>query len=739
MRVSQIGKLFLLSGIFGTVSSTICAQIGSWRTYYNYKQSYEVAQYKGSIYSRSTHSLLRYEIESKELSPLTAVHGLHNSSLSLLSSLGELLIVGYTDGRIDVLREDKLSSLTQLQESTLQLPKTVRTVFSSLDKLYVGGDFGLLVFNKRNLKLEESYLELGNNGRQIAVYEGKYVKDSIFLATEEGLIHASAKEEVALLDFRNWTRPLSGIGKKDQLKSWKGKLYSLSSQQAQTLLLRYEDNKWQPTSTLLSNYHFLRVSTKGLLVGNAQSLLLYDGTSPPQPISLPKDQITQLQDAIYVEETLWVSDALKGLGRVEEQTIVWLRSQSPEVALPYVLQAVENRVYTFYRGLTFPRFLAFPGGFSVFENSRWKSPTIGQLAVADVVDVLEVEKRRYLSTYENGVWQYVDSNWAPLPSPSLSMVEAPTKTTALTYIDNYLLVATHSNPSQPLLSYHPTEGWQVVSQLSSLSGSFVKLITQPKVRQVWGLLQKDLSRQLVVFSLDREEVRTVSTSFDFSPRQIYDIVIDTRHRLWIASSSGLYLLPYSDFALLPPLVALSPLRLRIQGHIVLDKVAVYALAIDGADRIWCAAETGVWLVEPNNDRISKRFTSENSPLPPTTIHSLAATDEGELFISTHTGLLSYRSRSSKPKPNYEEVRVFPNPVQKNFRGEVAITDLPSESIVRITTLSGQIVKALQTRGGTATWDTRDQRSQLVPTGVYIIHSVQKDGSSSYAGKIAVLR
>ena len=739
MRANQIGKLFFLSGIFGAVSSSVCAQIGSWRTYYNYRQSYEVARHEGSLYSRNTHSILRYEIESKELMPLTSAQGLHNASISLLSSVEDLLIIGYVDGRVDVLKEGRLSSLTQLQESTLQLPKTVRTVFSSSDKLYVGGDFGLLVFDKRSYRLEDSYFELGNSGRQIAVYEGKYLEDSLFLATDEGLIHASSKKKVDLLDFRNWERPLSGIGKKEQISSWKGKLYSLSPQQDHTLLLRYDAGNWEPTATLSGNYSFLRVSTKGLLIGHTESLLIYDGTSYLQPISLPTDQISQLKDALYMDEVLWVSDLLKGLGRVEEQTVVWLRPQAPEVALPYALQAVENRVYTFYRGLTFPRFRAFLGGFSVFEKGVWQHPTLGQLPVADVVDVLQVEKTSYLSTYENGVWQLVDNKWQPLPSPPVSIAETATRTSALTYIENYLLVATHRSSSQPLLSYRPTEGWQVVNQLASLSGSFVKLVAQPEARQVWGLLQKDISRQMVVFSVSREEIRTISTSFDFSPRQIHDFVVDTRHRLWIATSSGLYLLPQSDLALTPPLLALSPVRLRIQGHVVLDKVAVYALALDGAGRLWCAAETGVWLVEPNSDNISRRFTSKNSPLPPTTIHALAATDEGDLFISTHTGLLSYRSRGSTPRPDYTEVRVFPNPVRKNFGEEVAITNLPAESIVRITTLSGQIVKALQTQGGTATWDTRDQRNQLVSTGVYIIHIVQKDGRSSYVDKIAVLR
>lgn len=747
MIPSPIGKALLCCGLIWTAErwgNFLEAQIavGTWRSHYAYDTSYEVVPYKGSLYSHARHSLLRYDLKTGQISPFTAVQGLHTASITALVAVDNMLLVGYEDGRVELLREEQLFHLSQLQSSPLQLPKSIRTAFSSQEHVYVGGDFGLLVFDKKSLRLKDNYIELGKKANRIAVYEGWIQKDSIFLATAEGLIHAAATPEGELLDYRNWKRPLSGSGRKEQLISWQEQLYSLQKRNHDTQLLRYTAGYWQPQATFSGTYTFLRATHKGLLIGSDRSLLLYRTPTEFRAIAMPTATVQQLQSATYVEETLWISDAQQGMGRLEAEEVEWLRLSAPFSVLPHSLQAVGNRVYAFYRGAHFPDFRASEGGFSIFSDNRWQDPVLGTLATADVVHVLQPPGGAlYVATYQHGIWQQVSTDFSPLPPPSDGALAAAAQQASTLAYDEAggLLVATHNSPGYTLLRYHPSKGWSLVPALAALSGAFSVLLSQAEFGQIWGVLRHQGADQLLVFTSQGQNMRAASTNSTFSPQKIHALALDEAQRLWIGTSAGLYLLPQSSFAVFEAQTTLLPQPLRIQGRIVLDKEPVYDLWVDGAERLWCATATALWQINMEKDHIEKRFSSDNSPLPPAGNISLAMTQHGELFVGTSAGVLSYRSRSSIPQPNYQQVRVFPNPVRANFSGRVAISALPAQTYVRITTLSGQLLRALQVRGGTATWDTRNQHGVRVPAGIYIIHSVQKSGESHYAGKIAILR
>ena len=115
------------------------------------------------------------------------------------------------------------------------------------------------------------------------------------------------------------------------------------------------------------------------------------------------------------------------------------------------------------------------------------------------------------------------------------------------------------------------------------------------------------------------------------------------------------------------------------------------------------------------------------------------TQAGILFMAHNQGIVSYRSRSSTPAPNYHQLRVVPNPVYASFSGEVSISGLPRSSYARITTIYGQLIRTLEVRGGTATWDTMNEKGTLVPSGIYLIHAAQAKEKGTHATKIAVFR
>ncbi len=78
-------------------------------------------------------------------------------------------------------------------------------------------------------------------------------------------------------------------------------------------------------------------------------------------------------------------------------------------------------------------------------------------------------------------------------------------------------------------------------------------------------------------------------------------------------------------------------------------------------------------------------------------------------------------------------------MREDFTGEITITRLMQNSIVKITTVSGKLVHQTKSLGGNAYWDGRNFAGQKVKTGVYIVYVSTEDGEQSGVTKILIVR
>jgi flagellar hook assembly protein FlgD len=58
--------------------------------------------------------------------------------------------------------------------------------------------------------------------------------------------------------------------------------------------------------------------------------------------------------------------------------------------------------------------------------------------------------------------------------------------------------------------------------------------------------------------------------------------------------------------------------------------------------------------------------------------------------------------------------------------------------VKITDVSGKLIKETQANGSTATWNGRNVNGGRVQTGVYLVFSSNADGTETFVGKIVVI-
>ncbi|HNR55124.1 MAG TPA: ABC transporter substrate-binding protein, partial [Flavobacteriales bacterium] len=150
--------------------------------------------------------------------------------------------------------------------------------------------------------------------------------------------------------------------------------------------------------------------------------------------------------------------------------------------------------------------------------------------------------------------------------------------------------------------------------------------------------------------------------------------------------------------------------------------------------------SGVYLISPDGRDEVQHFTAENSPLPSNTILNIALDGTtGEVYIATDRGLMSYRGDAIEGADESDCAMVFPNPVRESYSGPIAITGLVSDSEVKITDVSGNLVYRTRSLGGQAIWDGNDMSGRRAATGVYLVFASDITGTFKCNTKLLLLK
>jgi hypothetical protein len=177
----------------------------------------------------------------------------------------------------------------------------------------------------------------------------------------------------------------------------------------------------------------------------------------------------------------------------------------------------------------------------------------------------------------------------------------------------------------------------------------------------------------------------------------------------------------------------------IDGFCLLRDQKVTGIAVDGANRKWISTENGVYLISADGTEQLNHFTEANSPLFDDEVKDIAIDQStGEVFIGTNKGLMSYMGEATGGKENSDQLIVSPNPVPSTYDGVISISGSVAEASVRITTVSGRLVKELESFGGQTIWDGTDVYGNRVRPGIYLVMLATADGESPGITKIAIL-
>ena len=93
----------------------------------------------------------------------------------------------------------------------------------------------------------------------------------------------------------------------------------------------------------------------------------------------------------------------------------------------------------------------------------------------------------------------------------------------------------------------------------------------------------------------------------------------------------------------------------------------------------------------------------------------------------------------KESKDLSNIKIFPNPVRPEFDGDIAITGLADNTLVKITDINGRLVYQTYSNGGIATWNCRTFDGTRPATGVYLAFCIVEDGSEKGMGKILFIK
>jgi TSS9, PorZ, N-terminal beta-propeller domain len=761
-----IGSYFIFTQLTFGQSGQI--PVGTWRTHFSYYNTTNLANSSRFIYAGSQESFFRFDIAEMEIQKLTKDEGFSGLGMNVMNydKNEDFLLIGYGDGQLDYIEGDKkVGNIPDIINSSSILgSKSINGIHFYKGFAYLSCDFGVVKFDIQNKEIPEDYRNLGGDtvGNNPAFSTSIYgTKDSIFVATQKGLMVAPFRPEVNLQDGTNWKffldpggNIIDGIS---LLEIFNDKLYAAQKGDTSYTLLTY-DGQWD-TLKIYPQVDIKEIRANefqiGVVVGSSVEIWDMNGIKRKIEDSQIPDPQSYVMDKKGKD---WVGSLQIGLMSNIEGGFKNYSPPGPFSNLAQQAQYVEDQMvitggsYNPDNGKEGSRFT----GFFEFKKGDWTNynpkdvPNTEKIPVfiRDVVSSTFNNQTGFTYYCSNGngllsrsiddTWKLYDETNSPLRNQdptnnyrAVRVLDAEVDAEGNLWVTNPLV-------GNNLHQFHPDIGWQSFV----LDGAEPAEIVIDNVGNKWIRGLPNRGGGIIVFNENESQLQkklsaTVGSG-DLPSIRVNAVTKDLSGDIWVGTDDGVavFFSPESIFSSSPS-DAVTPI---FEQRPLLRFEKVTAIAVDGGNRKWIGTINGIWLFNPDGSEVIENFRENNSPIPSDKITSIGIHPKtGEVFFVTEKGLVSYRGTATDGKEVHESVTIFPNPVPPDYNGIINISGLVENAIVKITDINGRLFYELKASGGTAAWDGRDYKGNKPTTGVYMIFSTDSNGQESYVAKIAFIQ
>jgi len=740
--------LILVTGIIGCSLAQSNIPVGTWRTHNSYNSLVAIATSNSFIYAANANALFRYNPITEDTEQITSISGLNDSQITTIGyNLGtDKLIITYENGNIDFLSENRISNFPELKLADINGSKVIHHIYNYKKFSYLSADFGVMIIDNEKSQVKETFFELGPQGQSIAIYAAYIASDTLYLATGSGVIRGSLHDN--LKDYNQWQR----YGLADGLPESLVKVFALYGNNLiaafnQEGLYSYNGTKWQKLNLLTQkDFQYASQDAGITLFTTADSVFQFVGNKiSPITSNLNLNPIA----AVHFANNIWIADSQNGLvipdqaiskypnGPYSNDIIKLISYEDNIIALP---PAYTNNYQPFRKNR----------GFFLFNNGTWENfNSTGNPTITPIPEFLDITDGAYsasaqtlfLSSFGWGILKWDGQNFTIIDDKNSTLINSnpPEKNVLITALGNAHneLSAINFSEFKALHLYNlPGNSW--IARTPKSPANYAKQIINLGNGTYWLRIANEYGGGIIVYDDNTQQELYLTTTpgiGNLPDNKIYDMALDQDGKMWVATEKGVVY--YYNAALIMENSDFEPVFPIFDGQILFKDDKITALAIDGGNRIWMGNSTGLWLFANDGQEEISHFSIDNSPLPSNTILDIAINQHnGEVFVATSKGLVSYRGTSTTTL-QFAQVKIFPNPVLAQQHDIISIEGVPTDANVSITDASGRLVYTTKANGNKATWQGVSS-SQSLSTGIYFVFIANEDGTSTQVGKIAII-
>ncbi len=743
--------------------------IGQWRHHLPTRNMIAVVETPGSVIGASPYALIRFNRSDNSIERFDRVRGLSDFGITSLAYADnhDLLLVGYENGNIDIIKEDQVFNIPDLRMASIMGSKRINHILIKEDMAYLSCAFGIIALDLTRYLINDTYF-IGPQGSILNVNALAHDGTHFFAATSEG-VRMARIDTPNLADFQNWHREtITGLPNEVfTLAAYHGGqvVVTLSDESGDHLYV-YDGMGWISFNPFSDNYAVYRkrnMSSSGgyLLVSNHHWLDLFDHDLQfVRRVQVYADAEARPQDALLdANRELWIGDLQSGLVReLANNTFEKISLPGPPTANAFRLASNEGRLWVA------PGIISRGGnntwnqdGVFVFDQEKWSSFSRRTTdALTDVWDIIGIAPdpsnptRAYAASWSSGLLEITTGGVEKRYDHTNSTLRRRFEIEDFTRIggaavDRHGNVwVTNSQVQRPLSVKKSNGEWLSFPGAPYVgSGQVVGGVVIDRSDQKWVVLHQNSG--ILLFkenSLDGNndfQARRLTTQQGLPSNEVYSLAVDHNGYVWVGTDQGVAVFyapnrAFSGEAFSAQLIVVE--QDGFGGYLFEDET-INAIVVDGSNKKWFATtRSGAFLLSSDARQTIAHFNMNNSPLPSNNVLDITVMEHtGEVFFATDKGLVSYRGFATTGGRTHAEVYAYPNPVKSGYSGYIAIKGLVTNALVKITDIAGNLVYETISEGGQAVWNGQDLFGRRPATGVYLVFSTNEDGSETMVTKI----
>ncbi|HOH08989.1 MAG TPA: two-component regulator propeller domain-containing protein [bacterium] len=595
------------------------------------------------------------------------------------------------------------------------------------DSLFVSLDIGISLFDAGRWEVKETY-KIGRVNRTLI--DGR----QIWAACPDG-VRASNLDLPNLMAPAAWTlyTIADGLPHSEALSlaAHEGRIYTGTLKG----LGIFDGTSWLPGELLDNTIADLAVWGEQLAVSAGYAVLRRNGANSYSQIGNGLAQVTSL--SVDGSGRLWAGISQNGLAWIGPEGAAWNRLLPDGPA--------DNK----YTALTFDRngvlwTASSSGGISRYDGSSWRvfNRKNGLLPGNDY-RTLAVDNRNrvWAGSWGTGIALFTTSG----DSIAIDILDAQDGLAGISVNPNYVVITglhADKNGNMWILNYQADNlqilavvdslgNWQYFTTRDGIKSKLTTAIASDQNNRVWiGTQDRGISvldhNDTPFNKSDDDLSQGLSTEDGLNSLAIRTLACDADGVMWIGTPEGLEY--WYEGALNP------------RYQVINDDINV--VSVDVRNNKWIGTSGGMSMFEADG-YTWRHFSTSTSALVGDNVTSFAFNEHtGQLYIGTTNGLSRLQTPFTRPAANLSRLAGYPNPFTLEGPGALFyIENLADKATVRIYTPEGRLIRhipAVQIHGSRTIWDGRNDRGELVASGIYLFLATTESGEAG-SGKVAVIR